>query len=316
MAINLTIASKIAALGLASLLCMRTSGVQILLMAFQGQASIPTAPDSSKNTQIVDTVLITVIEETDVPALQEGPLTKIEAREGTQVKPGDLLFQIDERRARIRVSQAESDFAVAKKKAESESEIILSETETRLAEASLQRALESRKRFPDTPSQAEVDEILLKIARAKQHLEKSKHEKELSELALKNAELHLELAKIEFENHQIRSPIRGVVVELKARVGEWVKPGQRLVRILRVDKLRAEGFMTLEQAQKTNVGASVTVIPDGSSTTKLALPGKIVFISPEVDTNDNRKRFIAEIDNAQEKMAPGSRAKLIIAGPQ
>jgi multidrug resistance efflux pump len=287
----------------------------MLLVICQGQASTQTAIDSSKNNQIIETVLITVIEETDVPALQEGPITKIDAREGTQVKPGDLLFQIDERRAKIRVAQAESEMIVARKKAETESEIVLAKTETRLSEASLQRALESRKRFPDTPSQAEVDDILLKIARAKQHLEKSKHDKELSELALKSAELQLELAKIEYENHQIRSPIRGVVVELKARVGEWVKPGQRLVRVLRVDKLRAEGFMTLEQAQKTTVGAAVTVVPDGSSVAKLTLPGKIVFISPEVDTNDNRKRFIAEIDNAQEKLAPGSRAKLIIKGP-
>lgn len=315
MLIDFTNTSNLFVLWLASSLWTRTQCLQVFLMACLGQSSLISTIDSTKNNQVVETVLITVIEETEVPALQEGPITKIEAREGTQVKPGDLLFQIDDRRAKIRVAQAESETTVARKKAESESEIILSETETRLAEASLQRALESRKRFPDTPSQAEVDDILLKLARAKQHLEKSKQEKELSELALKNAELQLELAKIEFENHQIRSPIRGVVVELKARVGEWVKPGQRLVRVLRVDKLRAEGFMTIEQAQKTTVGASVTVMPDGGAMSKLALPGKIVFISPEVDTNDNRKRFIADIDNSQEKLAPGSRAKLIIQGP-
>lgn len=315
MPIKLNYISNSLTMGIVSLLRKRTLYLPLCLSACLGQSVISMVMDSTKNSQIVETVLITVLEETDVPALQEGPITKIEAREGTHVKPGDLLFQIDERRAKIRVAQAESEATVARKKAESDSEIVLSETETRLAEASLQRALESRKRFPDTPSQAEVDEILLKLARAKQHLEKSKQEKELSELALKTAELQLELAKIEFENHQIRSPIKGVVVELKARVGEWVKPGQRLVRVLRVDKLRAEGFMTTDQAQKSAVGASVTVIPSGGTQPNLSLPGKIVFISPEVDPNDNRKRFIAEIDNSAEKLAPGSRAKLIIQGP-
>ncbi len=150
--------------GIVSLLRKRTLYLPLCLSACLGQSVISMVMDSTKNSQIVETVLITVLEETDVPALQRGPITKIEAREGTHVKPGDLLFQIDERRAKIRVAQAESEATVARKKAESDSEIVLSETETRLAEASLQRALESRKRFPDTPSQAEVDEILLKLA--------------------------------------------------------------------------------------------------------------------------------------------------------
>jgi multidrug efflux pump subunit AcrA (membrane-fusion protein) len=260
----------------------------------------------------VGTVLIRVMEEAEVPALQEGPVTSIATSEGQQVKPGDILIQVDQQRAKLKVVQAESELAIAKKKSEDRSEIVLAQTELRLAEASLQRALESRKRLPDTPSQAEVDDILLRIARANQHLEKATHENELAGLAYKSAQSQVAMAEFELDSHQIRSPIRGVVVEMTARTGEWVKPGQSLVRVLRIDKLRAEGFMTAEQAKVGRVGKSMSIVLDGDAGTQKKFPGKIVFVSPEVDTNDNRQRFIAEVDNVNEQLAPGARAKMTI----
>ena len=43
--------------------------------------------------------------------------------------------------------------------------------------------------------------------------------------------------------------IAGVVVEIKRRKGEWVEPGETVIRILRIDSLRAEGFVDASQVR-------------------------------------------------------------------
>ena len=131
----------------------------------------------------VNPVLIKVIEDVAVPAIQEGPILNIQVKEGQVVQVGQTLIQLDDQRARLKQQQAELEQKIAAKKAGNRSSLQLAETETRVTNASLQRAMESRKRFPDTPSQAEVDEIDLRVAQSKQHLEQATQEFQLAELA-------------------------------------------------------------------------------------------------------------------------------------
>ena len=42
---------------------------------------------------------------------------------------------------------------------------------------------------------------------------------------------------------KVRAPIDGVIVELKRHRGEWVAAGDTLLRLLRMDRLRIEGFI-------------------------------------------------------------------------
>ena len=107
----------------------------------------------------VNPVLLKVIEEVAVPAIQDGPILTIQVTEGQVVQVGQTLLQLDDQRARLKQQQAEVEHRIATKKAGNRSGVLLAETETRVTNSSLQRAMESRKRFPDTPSQAEVDDL-------------------------------------------------------------------------------------------------------------------------------------------------------------
>ncbi len=260
----------------------------------------------------VNPVLIKVIEEVAVPAVQEGPILSIQVKEGQVVQVGQALIQLDDQRARLKQQQSEFEQRIAALKAGNRSGVLAAETEVRVTTSSLQRALESRKRFPDTPSQAEVDEIELRVAQGKQHLEQATQEFQLAELAKELSAKNLELATFEVERHQIKSPIQGAVTEIIAKKGEWVRPGEPLVRVTRIDRLKVEGFLKREAVSPSLLDRSVTIAVEGVEGEKGRHVGKIVFISPVVEPNDRTQRIVAEVDNAQGLLGPGLRAKMII----
>ena len=52
-----------------------------------------------------------------------------------------------------------------------------------------------------------------------------------------------------------------MVVQIKRHRGEWVQAGESVVRVLRLDRLRAEGFVP-QAARRVAVGRPVTVQVD------------------------------------------------------
>jgi multidrug efflux pump subunit AcrA (membrane-fusion protein) len=260
----------------------------------------------------VNPVLIKVIEEVAVPAVQESPILSIQVKEGQVVQVGQVLMKLDDQRARFKQQQAELEQKIAALKSENRSAVLAAETEVRVANSSLQRALESRKRFPDTPSQAEVDEIELRVAQGRQHLDQATQELQLAELAKELAGKNVELAMFEVERYQIKSPIQGAVTEVIAKKGEWVRPGEPLVRVTRIDRLKVEGFLKRESVSPSLLERTVTIAVEGVEGDRGRHVGKIVFISPVVEPNDRTQRIVAEVDNSQGLLGPGLRAKMII----
>ena len=260
----------------------------------------------------VSPVLLWAIEEAKVPALEEGAIVEVLVKEGQPVEVGTALVKIDDQQSRFRKEKAEVEYKIATKKALDKSEITLAEIERTVAEAGLQRALDSRKKFPDTPSQAEVDELQLRVAQARQHFDKATHEFQLAELAKELAERSLASASFDHERHTIRSPIKGSVVEIIGRRGDWVRPGEPLLRVMRVDRLRVEGFLPRESVIPGLKDCTVIVTVEGQEGQQESHAGKIVYISTEVDPNDRRQRVLAEIENPKGLLAHGLRGKMTI----
>lgn len=260
----------------------------------------------------VSPVLLKVIQEVEVPALQEGQIADIQTAEGKVVQVGEPILQMDDQRARFRLQQAELELKIAKSKAENVSAVLLAEKGAKVANSSLQRAIESRKRFPDTPSQAEVDDIELKLAQAQQHLAQAEQDFELAQLARDLADKNVALANFEVDRHKIKAPIQGAVIEVIAKKGEWVQPGQPLVRVMQVNRLKVEGFLKRESVHPGLINRRISIVIEGTDGEKGRYPGQIVFISPVVDPNDRTQRIVAEVENPNGELGPGLRAKMLV----
>ena len=75
-------------------------------------------------------------------------------------------------------------------------------------------------------------------------LEKQQAERELTleKFGLQQKQTLLEAAEVVLEQHRVRAPFAGTVVLVRGRKGEWVEVGSPVLRLVAVDKLRAEGF--------------------------------------------------------------------------
>lgn len=290
------------------------------MVAYCWIAMVPTGALQAQSSDelIISPVLLKAMEEVEVPALLDGAVRQIVVQEGGIVDPASVLVRMDDRIAKHKRDQAELQARIAGLKGADHSTVDLAQIEVEVASAALQRANESRKRFPDTPSQAEMDQIRLRVAEANQHLERAKQDLELANLTHDLARSSLDAANLEFDHCQIRSPIRGTVVQIFARPGEWIRQGAPVARVLQLDRLRAETYVTQKQASSLSLDGEVKVLINDTSTQAPGKEGareiraKIVFISPEVDINDDRRRVVAEVDNAEQRLAPGMRVAIRI----
>jgi len=260
----------------------------------------------------VESVVLRLMAEADVPAQESGVLTSVAVREGQPVKRGELLAQIDDRVAHMAQRAAELARNEAHQKSENDVKIRFAKKSLEVAEAELRRSTESIERFAKSVSQSQLDVERLTVEKSRLEGEQAQHEAALDALELKRKENELAAAKLEVARRQIVAPFDGVVVQIFVRLGEWVEPGQKAMRIVNVQKLKAEGFVMAGQAsaelQGKPVRLSLALADDANAT----FGGKVAFVSPEVDPITGQVRIWAEIDNRDGRLRPGQPVKMTI----
>ena len=260
----------------------------------------------------VESVVVTLIKTVDVPAREVGVLASIKVREGDLVKRGELLAQIDDTEVRMAVRRAEVEVEIAREKAGNDIAVRFARKKSEVAATELKRAGESRKKLRNSVSDTEYDRLKLLDQESILQIEQAGHELSAEKLNLKLKQSDLEIAQHEIERRQIFAPLTGVVEKVNHQEGEWVETGTSLLRILRVDRLRAEGFIRDEDVVGNPVGRRATLTISRRGRPGARFVGKIVFVSTEINPVNGQIRFWAEFDNPNLALRPGMKGSLII----
>lgn len=260
----------------------------------------------------VDSVLLASIEEREVPAQEAGVLSRLAAGEGNIVQEGELLAQIDDADARLELARAEIELENARRNAQNNIKVRVSKKAAEVAAAELKRALASRERYPKSVSETEVDRLRLAAEHAELQVEQAEYELETAQLALRVNENEVDRAKHQTERRRIVAPISGRVVQIFRRSGEWVEPGQSVLRLLRIDRLKAVGFLDATQLTQELTGRRVKLRVKLAGEEPLEFPGKITFVHSEVNPVNGQVDFWAEIENRDLLLRPGLKATLVI----
>ncbi len=85
-----------------------------------------------------------------------------------------------------------------------------------------------------------------------------------------------------------------------------------MLRILRLDRLRAEGFVQTRDLERELLDAPVKVRVAAPGKPEAEYAGRVVFVSPEIDPVNSQVRVWAEIENPQLDLRPGLRATMTI----
>jgi RND family efflux transporter MFP subunit len=282
----------------------------IVLFAALGVASNSTA-DAADEIEI-PSVLIKLIEQVEVPARQAGVLEAIKVHEGQMVAAGAMLAQIEDADAQLDKRRAQLELAAARKQAESDVKVRYARKSSEVAESELRRALDSQRRLSQSVSQSELDQLRLSAQKSALEIEQSQLDLELAQTARELKENELLLAEHSILERRVVAPLAGFVVEVNRRRGEWVQPGQTVLRILRLDRLRAEGLVNANLLPGDTAGQPVKLSVRVEDGPPLQFTGKVVFVSPEIDPVNAQVRVWAEIDNSDLKLRPGVHGSLVI----
>ncbi len=272
----------------------------------------PTAEVSSDSKIEIESVLVTLIQQVEVTARETGVLAKVMVREGQLVEQDAVLAQIEDSEARLAEEKAKIELDIAKEQAENDVNVRAAKKAHEVAKAELQRSHDAVKVFQKAVSQSELDRLRLASEQTELAIERSELERRTAKLTWNLKQNEHQLATVKLERRKIVAPISGVVVQVNQKRGEWVQPGQSVLRILRIDRLRAEGFLNASELYEDVTGRPVTLVVNLPGKPNVKFAGTVVFVSPEVNPVNGQIRVWAEFDNPQLLLRPGLRGKMTI----
>ena len=300
-------------------LCVRLPGVPRVLVAMaivlgslrDGHA----AEVASDRAPIeVQSVVLRLLAEAEVPAQEAGVLVAVPVREGQRVERGEVLAQIDDQVPRMAERAAQLESEVARAKATNDIQVEFAKKAAEVAAAELQRSTESIERFAKSVSQSQLDVERLTVEKTRIEIKQAEHELRIATLEMKAQQNELAARKAEVARRRIEAPFDGTVVQVFVRPGEWVEPGEKALRLVDTTRLKAEGFLDAADAAAELIGAPVRLAVERER--DAAFTGTIVFVSPEIDPITGQVRVWAEIGNRDGRLRPGQAVRMTIGKAQ
>ncbi len=246
---------------------------------------------------VVPDCVVDLLEEARVPAQESGMLTEVLVREGQQVKTDEVLAKIDDTLSILQKQVSLAEMYVAEKKAENKIAVEYALATSQVNKRTFQRYLDSNKRVPGSVPAAELDLAHLKYIEATKQVEKAEFDIDVAKKEVDVAKANLVAADEHIKRREIISPWNGVIDEVVRHMGDWVEPGDPILRLVRMDKLRVNCFLNSKQFNKEEVyHRPVTVTVYRARGQKEIFRGRVTGVLPEVKTDGSFPIWI-EVDN-------------------
>ena len=260
----------------------------------------------------VPSAMVKIADTVSVPAEYSGVLTKMLVREGQLLKAGDPIAKINDSDLRLQLSQAEYENQISDLTASNDVDIRFSRKSSEVANADVMRSNQSNARVPNSIPRAKLERQMLERDRTMLQLEQAQRDFEIARLKKNLTKNQITMSKLLIKKTEIRAPMDGMVVAVERRKGEWVEPSETVVRLVKVDRLRVEGFVSAEVAAKVTIGATAEVKFSQAWLKDEVYRGKIVFVDPEANPVNSHVIIWAEIDNHENRLVPGLRGEILI----
>jgi len=262
--------------------------------------------------------LISLIDDVEVPAEKAGVLTSLVVREGNYLAEGAAIATIDDEQAAHQHESSVAEADAARAKSANSLEVEYAVATHRTAEAEFKIALSANAKQSNAVSAVEVEKLRLAAEQARIKIGVTEFERSLRTTEARGFDAKAKLTSADVRQRKILAPLEGEIVEVFFRPGEWVEPGKPLVRLVRLDRLRAEGFVSFSEHSPTTImgrDVKVSVAVAGGKTE--TFNGRVTFVSPIVQPG-GEYRIWAEIENRRERnewlLRPGLEAEMEIAG--
>ncbi len=263
-----------------------------------------------------------------------GALTHLDVARGDEVKPGQVLFELERQSEAAALDQANQNLAQAKAqladltKGKRPSEIDALQAQLEHAKASLQLAdaeFKRREKLVDSKviSQEELDQSRTQKTLAEAQVTQLTADLETAKLGARQDAIHAAQAAVEaqqaawakaqwaFGQKRQISPTNGVVQDTLYRAGEWVAAGNPVVVVLPPTNIKVRFFVPQAILPQIKPGQTVSVQCDGASAPIQAtinyISTKAEYTPPVIYSRETRAELVFMIEAT---FAPADAAKL------
>jgi len=222
-----------------------------------------------------------------------GTVSRVLVDIGERVKAGEVVIRLDRTKYDLGVKQAQAALAAA------QAAVPQADAQFEQAEKEFHRASELLEEKVISQSRFEAAEAAFKSAR--EAVPYAKAQRDRAKAALETALEHL-------KDTEIRSPIRGAVVERTVEIGQAVAPGVQLLRIIDQSYLKAD--IDLPEGDIGRLAPDDTAMITVDAYPGKEFPGKVVSINPMVDRQTRTFRVRIQVPNQQGKLMDGMFARV------
>jgi multidrug resistance efflux pump len=247
-------------------------------------------------------------------------LTELKIKVGQAVLQNDPLGKVDDQIVQRKREEVAAKLKAAQKKAESTVEIDYAVAAFQVAEKEFEINRELRRK--NSVSLIEYEKSALAKTQANLSIDKTRNDLEIEALNAEAARVELDAVNDSIARHQITSPLDGNVMEIYKQAGEWVQTGDKVLRIIRMNRLRVQGFVEAAQFDPHEInGRQVLVRAQLAHDRIEAFSGRIAYVGLEKRGGSqfaSGSRFViwAEVDNRIEDghwlLLPGADVDLTI----
>ena len=263
-------------------------------------------------------VVVRELDQVNVPAQQDGLISELSVRRGHRVKAQQTISQLDKTEINLKLNVAEAELKQIKAKAENDGPVAT-------AQAAVNRAEKEDKLLQELGKNA----VYLEQFRMRNNLERASAELRSAKNQLFQDSLQVDVkvsqAKLlehDLDRALVRSPFDGIVNELLRHKGEWVRKGDPIVKITRMDRLMVEGFLDSGDVSPHSViGASTQLTIDLTNGSTAEFQALIIeYPSPKIELDGKFpvwveiKNRLVEDRNAQEQwlIRPGMNGTMTV----
>ncbi len=257
-------------------------------------AQRPTAPAT---TVTVENCNVGMVQqgESKLAAQEAGAVMEIMVREGQEVPAGMILARIDDKQSQKQLENAKAEHLAAAKKAEGDIEVRHATAAAEKDKYAYLKMTEANQKSAGTITDVELKEKKFEWLRDQLAIEQATKQQVIDGLTA-----DAKKADEGVKRRQVVSPIDGIVQAIAPHVGEWVKPGDPVIRIIRMDRLRVDGTLNTKEYNPWDVTDQPVVVQATFARGRTAqFKGKIVYVDPVVQ-QDGGYMVRAEVDNFKE----------------
>ncbi len=239
------------------------------------------------------------IEKSDVAALREGVIERMELQIGMPVQAGGTIGVLHHEMAELTVKKNDLQAKQVAPKEKAQAQFFVA-----ASKVARDKRLNERKANMVSAEEMAEHEGEMQVADAARHEADENHE---------IAKAELDLAVQTLKEHTIVAPFDGVIIKRMKNPGESVRANEAVVALGNPHKLIANAYVPLEYAYRVKDGQVVEIQPRITEGRGEPLPiekrkfrGKIVFVDPQIQpVAETAVRIRAEFDNPDGELRPG-----------